>query len=279
MRHPADVIVKLLLIALAGYAALVAYVFLTQHRMIYLPGAAGGFGPLTPADLGLDYEDVSIPAPDGLRLHGWLVHAAGPLTVLFFHGNAGNISHRLETIRFLNGLGASVLIVDYRGYGNSEGRPSEQGTYEDAQAAWDYLTGERGVAPERIVVFGRSLGAPIAAWLASRQRPGGLVVESAFTSVPELGQQLYPFLPVRWLSRFEYATRELVSEVHCPVLVVHGRDDEIVPFTHAEAIYAAANAPRTLLELPGGHNDAYLRIEHGAYREGLQAFLGSLDDG
>lgn len=272
-------VAKLLLIVAGGYAVLVGYVFLAQSRMVYLPDAAGGYGPLTPADLGLDYEDVEIPTRDGLRLHGWLVHGGGSRMLLFFHGNAGNISHRLESIRLFHELGLSVLIIDYRGYGRSEGRPSEQGTYADAEAAWTYLTERRGVAPSDIVVFGRSLGGPIAAWLAARHTPAGLVVESAFTSVPDLASELYWFLPVRWLSRFRYPTRDLVAGVDCPVLVVHGRDDEIVPFAHGEAIYAAAREPRTLLELPGGHNDAYLRIEHGAYRDGLEQFLRSLSDG
>ncbi len=129
------------------------------------------------------------------------------------------------------------------------------------------------------MLFGRSLGGPVAAWLAARQRPAGLVIESAFTSVPDLGREIYWFLPVRWMSRFSYPTRELVRDVRCPVLVAHSRDDEIVPFAHGRAIFEAANEPRELLELHGGHNEAYLRIEHGAYRDGLQRFLRSLDDG
>ncbi len=278
-RRPAEVIAKLLLIVLGGYAALVGFVFVSQHRLVYLPDAAGGFGPLTPADLGLEYENVRIPTPDGLSLHGWLVHGAGPRVVLFFHGNAGNVSHRLETIRLFSELGLTVLIIDYRGYGRSEGTPSEAGTYADAEAAWRYLTQERRVAPGEIVVFGRSLGGPIAAQLALRQAPAGLVVESAFTSVTDLASEIYWFLPVRWMSRFRYPTEEFLRDVECPVLIIHGRDDEIVPFAHAKALYAAANEPRTLLELPGGHNDATLRIRHGAYREGLEQFLRSLDNG
>lgn len=271
-------IAKLLGVALVGYAALAGYLWLVQERMIYLPDAVGGSGR-TPADLGLDYSDVTIATADGVRLHGWLVPGDGPITVLFFHGNAGDVSHRLESVRLFHELGLSVLIVDYRGYGRSEGRPSEAGTYADAEAAWSYLTAERGVPAERIVVFGRSLGGPIAAELASRHTPRGLVIESAFTSVPDLAARIYWFLPVRLLSRYEYPTRDLVRDVHCPVLVVHSRNDEIVPFAHAEAIYAAANEPRTLLEVAGGHNDAYLRIEHGAYREGLARFLSGLGDG
>lgn len=269
----------MLLLALGAYAALVGFVFVSQHRLVYLPDAVGSAASVTPADLGLDYEDAAFYAPDGSRLHGWFVPGGGRRTLLFFHGNAGDISHRLESIRFFHELGLSVLIVDYRGYGQSEGRPSEHGTYEDAEAAWRYLTARRGIPAEDIVLFGRSLGGPIAAWLAARHRPAGLVIESAFTSVPDLGREIYWFLPVRWMSRFSYATRELVRDVRCPVLVAHSRDDEIVPFAHGRAIFEAANEPRELLELHGGHNEAYLRIEHGAYRDELQRFLRSLDDG
>lgn len=277
LRQSVTVIVKLLVVLAAGYAVLAGYVYLNQHRMVFLPDAAGAGLEATPATLGLEHESVEFTTADGVRLHGWFVPASGPTTLLFFHGNAGNISHRLTSLQFFHELGLSVFIIDYRGYGESEGRPTEQGTYADAEAAWNYLTGRRGIAPGDIVVFGRSLGGSIAAWLASRHTPRGLIVESAFTSLPALGRQIYWFLPVRWLSRFEYPTREYIADVQCPVLIVHSRDDEVVPFEHGRALYSAANEPRTLLELSGGHNEAYLRIEHGAYREGLERFLGRLD--
>jgi fermentation-respiration switch protein FrsA (DUF1100 family) len=267
---------KLLLLLLAGYAILVIYIYLTQYRMIYFPDVPGRSVDLTPADLGLDYEDVIIRAADGTRLNGWFVPGEGRGSLLFLHGNAGNISHRLDSIGLFHDFGLSVLIIDYRGYGRSEGRPSERGTYEDAEAAWRYMTEQRGLRADDIVIFGRSLGGPIAAWLASHHRPRGLIVESAFTSVPELGGELYWWFPaVRWASRFRYPTREFVRQVRCPVLVVHSRNDELIPFRHGESIFAAANEPRTLLELHGSHNDAHVRSE-GVYREGLNAFFVSL---
>jgi uncharacterized protein len=263
---------KLLLAVAAGYALIVAFVYFSQHGMLYLPNLPDRSLRATPRDIGLAYQDVTLQTDDGVDLHGWFVPGSGERVLLFFHGNAGNISHRLGSIAVFNDLGLSVLIIDYRGYGDSAGRPSEAGTYRDAEAAWRYVTQTRGIAPERIVVFGRSLGGAVAAWLAARTQPGALIVESAFTSVPDLGQELYPWLPVRWLSRFDYATREHVAAVRCPVLVVHSRDDEIAPFHHAEKIVAAVRGPRRLLELRGTHNDAHVRSEED-YIAGVRAFL------
>jgi fermentation-respiration switch protein FrsA (DUF1100 family) len=195
--------------------------------------------------------------------------------LLFFHGNAGNISHRLDSIRQFQALGLSVLIIDYRGYGQSEGRTTESGIYRDADAAWRYLIENRGMVANDIVIFGRSLGASVASRLAAQTQPLALIVESSFTSVPDIAQDLYPWLPVHWLSRLSHATREYVRDVHCPVLVVHSRDDEIIPFHHGETIFASANEPRTLLAIRGTHNDAFIRDER-AYIEGLWAFLSGL---
>jgi len=243
--------------------------------MLYLPNVPGRALAITPIDVGMDYQDVSIETVDGVTLHGWFIVGQSPRVLLFFHGNAGNISHRLDSIRQFNGLGLSVLIIDYRGFGQSGGRTTERGIYRDAEAAWRYLTEDRGIAASNIVVFGRSLGASAASRLAAQHQPLALIVESSFTSVPDIAQELYPWLPARWLSRFKHATREYVRDVRCPVLVAHSRDDEIIPFRHAEAIFASANEPRTLLTLRGTHNDAFLRDER-SYLEGLQTFLKGL---
>jgi len=201
----------------------------------------------------------------------------GPSTrvLLFFHGNAGNISHRLDSIRQFLSLGLSVFIIDYRGYGQSGGKTTEKGIYRDADAAWRYLTEERGVAAGDIIIFGRSMGASAAAKLATKQQPFALIVESSFTSIPDIAQEIYPWLPARWLSHLRHATRDYVRDVQSPVLVIHGRDDEIIPFHHGEAIFEAANEPRTQLVLRGGHNDAYIRDEVN-YIKGLRAFLSDL---
>ena len=263
---------KLLLFLAACYALFVVIVFLTQARMIFLPNLPGRALTNTPKDLDLAYEDVQIETTDRVALHGWFVPGAGERVLLFFHGNAGNISHRLASIQQFHELGLSVFIIDYRGYGQSEGRITERGTYRDADAAWHYLTDSRGLNPRQIVVFGRSLGGPIAAWLATQQQPGALIVESAFSSVLDIGRELYPFLPIRWLSRFRYPTRDYVGQTSCPVLVVHSREDEIIPFHHGERIFAAAPQTKQLLEIHGPHNGAHLGLA-GPYVEGLRVFL------
>jgi fermentation-respiration switch protein FrsA (DUF1100 family) len=191
--------------------------------------------------------------------------------ILFFHGNAGNISHRLDTLEIFHTLGLSTFIIDYRGYGQSEGRPSEQGTYLDAEAAWRYLVEQRQVPPERMIIFGRSLGGAVAAWLAQAHPPRALILESTFTSLPDMAATYLPFLPVRSLARFDYNTLARLPDIHCPVLVVHSPDDEVVPYSHGRQLFEAASEPKEFLELRGGHNEGFLISDN--YQAGLEAFI------
>ena len=269
-----NTLLYVLLLVAAVYCAMILYLLVMQPRLIYFPDMPERTLQATPLDIGLDYEDLQLETVDGERLHGWFVPAqAAHATLLFFHGNAGNISHRLESLRIFNGLGLNVLIVDYRGYGRSTGKPSEAGTYRDADAAWRYLLEQRRLAPRDIVIAGRSLGAAIAADLASRTAPAAVVLESAFISVPAMAAEIYPWLPPGLPGLYRYDNREKLARITQPLLIVHSRDDEIIPFAHAEALYAAARGPRQLLELRGGHNDAML-VSHADYERGLGAFLG-----
>ncbi|OGQ97864.1 MAG: lysophospholipase [Deltaproteobacteria bacterium RIFOXYD12_FULL_57_12] len=255
------------------YAAIVLVFYWAQPRLLYYPELPGRAIDSRPDSIGLPYEEVAIQTEDGVRLAGWFLPGRqGRGALLFFHGNAGNISHRLDSLRIFHQLGLSVLIVDYRGYGQSTGTISEQGLYRDAEAAWRYLTENRRFASRDIVVFGRSLGAAVAAGLAARQAPGALIVESGFTSVPDLATELYPFLPVRWLCRFRYDTREFLRDARCPVLVVHSRDDEIIPWRHGHRLYEAAAGPKQFLEIRGGHNEGFL-VSGTHYTTGLEGFL------
>ena len=246
---------KFIFVVVGSYGLLIAVVYFMQGRMLYLSGVPGRTLTMTSIDVGMDYQDVSIKTADGVTLHGWFIVGRSSQVLLFFHGNAGNISHRLDSIRQFQDLGLSVLIIDYRGYGQSGGRTTEKGIYRDADAAWRYLTMDRGVSASKIVIFGRSLGASAASWLATQHQPLALIVESSFTSVPDIARELYPWLPVRWLTRLSHATIDYVRDVRCPVLVAHSRDDEIIPFHHGETIFASANEPRTLLTLRGTHNE------------------------
>ncbi len=265
------------LVSILGlYVVILVLVYLAQSSMLYLPGSAGREPAAEPAALGLVFEDLYFTTADGERLNGWLVQAPDAhATLLFFHGNAGNIGHRLDSIRIFTGLGLNVFIFDYRGYGRSSGRPSEQGTYQDGMAAWRWLTRERGIAPQEIVLFGRSLGGAVAAELAVRVEAAGLIVESSFTSVPDLGAELYPLLPVRLLSRFRYDTLAVIDRVSMPLLVVHSRGDEIIPFRHGRRLFEAAHEPKAFLEIAGGHNEGFW-LSGDAYRRGLAEFLDGL---
>ena len=266
---------KFILVVAASYSLLVVVVYFMQGRMLYLADVPGRTLSMTPTDVGMDFQDVSISTTDGVMLHGWFIAGRSSRVLLFFHGNAGNISHRLDSIAQFQELGLSVLIIDYRGYGQSTGRTTESGIYRDADAAWHYLIDDRGIVANDIVVFGRSLGASVASRLASEYQPLALIVESSFTSVPDIAQDLYPWLPVRWLSRLSHATHDYVRDVRCPILIIHSRDDEIIPFRHGEAIFASANEPRTLLTIRGTHNDAFL-LDERAYVAGLRTFLAGL---
>jgi fermentation-respiration switch protein FrsA (DUF1100 family) len=257
----------------AAYGGLVLLIYIFQSHLVFFPGT-GRELIATPARIGLSYEDLHLETSDGISLHGWYIPAAQPHgTVLFLHGNAGNISHRLDSVLMFHRLGYNMLIFDYRGYGNSRGAPTEQGTYRDAEAAWRFLTEQRQIPPCRIVLYGESLGGAVAAWLAARQKPGALVIASGFTSVPDLAQQLYPFLPVRWLARIRYDTREYLRTGAAPVLIAHSPEDEIIPLEHGRALFAAANPPKHFLELAGGHNDGFIFMRESWVRE-LGDFLG-----
>jgi len=256
----------------AAYGVLLLAVYFFQSHLVFYP-EAGREIVATPDQFGLPYKDVHLKTADGVDLHGWYVPVAQSRgTVLLLHGNAGNISHRIDTLQMFYRLGYSTLIIDYRGYGNSGGTPGEEGSYRDSEAAWRYLTEQHHIPPRRIVVFGESLGGAVAAWLSARYKPGALVIASGFTSVPELGQQLYPYLPMRWLTNIHYDTREYLRAVTAPVLIAHSPDDEIVPFEHGRALFAAAHTPKQFLELAGGHNDGYI-FTRAAWIVALEDFL------
>jgi fermentation-respiration switch protein FrsA (DUF1100 family) len=257
------------------YGTICAYVFFMQAKLIYYPNIPSRELSASPRDIGLDYESITITTSDHVKLHGWFVPAEKERgVVLFFHGNAGNISHRLESLEMFHKLGLSSLIIDYRGYGQSQGKVSEEGTYLDAEGAWQYLVRERNIPNEKIVVLGRSLGGSIAAHLAARQEPGALIIESAFTSVPDMGAHLSHILPVRLLSRFRYNTKEALQSVNCPVMVVHSPDDEIIPFVNGSILFKAAKEPKSFLEIRGGHNEGFL-TSGKLYIQGLDKFINT----
>jgi fermentation-respiration switch protein FrsA (DUF1100 family) len=257
----------------AAYLGSALYLYAFQASYVYFPDLPSRQVEATPNDIGLAFQAVRLGTADGEQLAGWFVPApAARGTLLYLHGNGGNIGHRLDRIEVFHRLGLNTLIIDYRGYGASSGTPSEEGTYQDALAAWNYLTRQRQIAPHDIVVFGESLGGSIAAWLAARHTPAALVVYGSFTSVPDLARELYPMFPAAWLSRYRYDTRTALGQVSCPVLILHSPQDEIIPFSHGQALLGAAREPKRLVELRGGHNDA-ADVSRQIYARELGAFF------
>ena len=268
--------ISLLSIAVSIYVLLALVLYLFQNKMVFLANLPGRALTASPGDIGLEYEEVYLTTSDNERLHGWYVPATNSKGVLlFFHGNAGNISHRLDSIGIFHQLGLDTLIIDYHGYGQSTGKATEQGTYLDAQAAWNYLVDERGIPADQIIIFGRSLGGAVGAWLGAQHTPAAVIIESSFSSGVDMARRLYPFLPVRLITRLRYPVAEYASHLDCPVLVVHSRDDEIIPFEMGQSIYAAVKPRKSFLEIRGDHNNGFF-ISRREYVEGLAGFIDSI---
>jgi fermentation-respiration switch protein FrsA (DUF1100 family) len=230
----------------------------------------------TPKHIDLDYEEVNLSTNDGVVINAWYIPAKNEKgVILFCHGNAGNISDRLDSIKIFHALGQSVLIFDYRGYGKSGGKISEKGTYLDAEAAWDYLVQVKHKQPGQVVIFGRSLGAAVAAETALRKKPSGLILESTFMSIPAIARKYYPWLPVKFLAKYRYATLDKIGLIRCPKLIIHSRTDEIIPFEHGVNLFNKAASPKEFLEITGGHNEGFM-LSGEAYIEGLKRFLDAV---
>lgn len=273
MRRYKMINIGYFLALLAGaYLVVVALAWGFQDRLVFYPSSEI---TTTPADMGLDFEEVSLETEDGVNLRGWFI--PGPdgsrePAALFFHGNAGNISFRPELLRIIHELGLACLVVDYRGYGKSGGSPSEKGLYRDGRAAWNWLLEEKGLKQEEILVWGHSLGGAVAAGLAAKTSPGALIVESAFTSLPAIGRKVYPFLPVGLISNMRFPTKKYIKRVDCPVLVVHSPGDETVPYEFGHRLYQAAPEPKSFLEISGSHNEGFL-VSREKYVSGIRDFI------
>ena len=250
-----------------SYAWVFAVAGFFQGKAIYRPTRTVR---QTPRYIGLDYEEIELIARDGVRITGWYVPARqGHKTLIFCHGNAGNVGHRLYKIAIFHGLGQNCLIFDYRGYGKSQGKPSEKGTYLDAKAAYDWLRNIKGAEVQDIVAYGESLGGSIAANLAATSECGGLILDSAFTSFLALAKRLVPYMPGVLMSEYKYDTDRAVERVSCPVLVIHSRDDEIVPLDFGKELFMRAGEPRRYVEIRGSHNDGFI-VSEATYKRELR---------
>lgn len=269
------------------------FAMLFEGRFIYFPekypggiwevqGARAGEGHIVPA-----IEDSSFVSQDGVNLHGWYCtpgrvrddsfssHQA-EMVLLFFHGNAGNITHRYDMIQRLMALPVNVFIIDYRGYGKSQGSPSEKGLYLDAQAAWHYLVFQRRIPTGRIILFGESLGGAVAIDLATCVRPRGLIVQSSFTSIPDMAKTIFLFFP-RFLVRTKMDSVRKIPNVSCPKLFIHSQQDDVVPYRFGRRLFEAASEPKQFYEVPGAsHNETFL-VGGEAYLEVLRRFVRSCE--
>jgi pimeloyl-ACP methyl ester carboxylesterase len=249
---------------------------LFEHSQVYHPDRV-----LDPVEIQRagTFEDVCFKTEDGCLINGWFLAAPAAsarkhLCVLMCHGNAGNISHRVDLHNALLRTGVSVFAFDYRGFGRSEGRPSEQGTYLDGIAALKWLETKRFPA-RNVIAFGESLGGGIGSELAVRSPLGGLVLQSTFTSIPDIGAELFPWLPVRWLATINYDTLSKLPRITCPVMVIHSRDDGLAGFHHSQRNFAQANEPKLFWETKGGHSDMLLDQPH--FLAGMEKFIGMVE--
>jgi len=254
--------------------ALVLLLFCAYHLQEYVifPATRNIYRTPSSAPFNWRFEEIFLDV-NGERTHAWFIPLEGAATtVLFSHGNAGNMADRLESIQLLRTLGFSVLAYDYGGYGRSTGRPSEKRIYADAKASWEYLTKVRGVAPETILLFGRSLGGAATAYLAARVKPAAVVLESTFCSLPAVVRDM-PFgnFMAKGI-RHSFPTLERVPYFQAPLLVIHSPEDTLIPYKHGKAIYEAAKAPKMFLGIRGNHNDGFVR-SMDAYLAGWKRFL------
>jgi len=225
-----------------------------ERKSIYYPTKEIEF---TPTNVGLKYEDIFFNTDDGLVLNGWFIPVKNPRgTLLFCHGNAGNISHRIEIIKIFNRLNLNVFIFDYRGYGRSQGRPTEVGLYRDAQGAYNHLLSRKNINKDTIVIYGKSIGANVAIDLASKVKAAVLISESGFSSAYDMGKKLFPYLPVKWIITIKYDALAKIKNITIPKLIIHSQDDEIVPFELGQKLFEAAPEPKEFYQMQGGHNEA-----------------------
>lgn len=272
-RWQRRVLVRLVLYPLLFLIAVIGSLMWLEESLIFFPAKypEGNWEPL-----GLSFEDAHFSTEDGVKLHGWYVPHKNPRAVILYcHGNAGNLTHRASMLEMLHDdVGASVLILDYRGYGRSEGSPNEKGVLADARAARAWLADREGIAEHEVVLMGRSLGGAVAVDLAAKDGAKGLILESTFTSIPDMATHIYPWLPIRALIRNRLDSLSKIVEYDGPLLQSHGDADSIVPYDSGQQLFEAANEPKQFVSLSGaGHNEPLPR----SYYSRLGQFLDSLN--
>ncbi len=266
---------RLLFITITSLFVVTGWMLFFEDQYIYYPDKEIYH---TPKTVGLEFQDIHLISEDGILLHAWMIpHPKPRFTLLHFHGNAGNISHRLHLYEKWHQMGFSVFAVEYRGYGNSQGSPSEEGFYRDANAAWNELVKKQHIPASKIIIAGRSLGCAVATKLATETQPASLILETPFTNISDMATEHYPWVfPVRYLARTKFDTLALIKRVQVPVMVISAENDQIVPAFMAQEIYSAANKPKHAITLSGDHNDFDLSSS-SQYNSVWHAWLNRLE--
>lgn len=243
-----------IIISLSLYLIVLTYIYFSQDQLFFHPSTEI---QITPSDVNLAYEDIYITHPDGEKINLWYIPAESDSanTIIFCHGNAGNISNRMETVMYLNTYNVNIVIFDYRGYGKSGGTPSEENCYQDAIATYDWLSNERKVSSDKIIIFGRSLGGAVAIDLASKRKCKALIVESSFSSSLDIGKLMFPYLPTKYLLKYHFDSMEKIKNINVPLLIAHSQDDDIIPYKLGKRLFEAAKEPKIFLDINGTHND------------------------
>ena len=228
-----------------------------------------------PSNIGLEFENIYLITKDNIKIHGWFIpNNLTSKTILFFHGNAGNISYRIDIIEILSTLNVNIFIIDYRGYGNSNGKPSEKGMYIDAITAYEYLINQKKIKPENIIIYGKSIGTTAAIDLASKVKIGKLIVDSGLTSAKDMSKIIIPFIPVYLFLNVKFNSIKKIANVNCPKLFIHSIDDKIIPFSMGQKLYEKANYPKKFYESTGSHND-FLYINKNKINKILDKFINN----
>jgi len=263
------------IVVVSLYAVILAGAYFFQGNLLFIPGREM---IATPESVGLSYKDHYFETEDGVKIHGWFIpNVESDKIVQLSHGNAGNISGRVGLASVLHEAGFNVFMYDYRGYGKSEGKPSEEGLYKDAEAALNFLKANYDAKDENIVQFGRSLGGAVASYIAANHKIGGLALDSSFTNMRKIIEEVYPVIP-SFLSNYKFPTTDYLSDIKdVPVLILHSRDDDLIAFHHGEELYATASEPKEFVTLNGGHNDSFL-VSKEKYLKAWKSFRKTVEN-
>ena len=259
-----------LIFLLFTYSGVLASLYIWQDKLIFFPSKEI---IETPKDYNLPYKDLYFSLDSQTKIHAWLIENPKAKSVIILcHGNAGNIANRLHLIYHIYQMNFSILIFDYPGFGKSTGKVNEESSYQAAQKSWDYLVEEKKVKSNHIIIWGRSIGGAIAAHLAKNKQAEALILESSFTSLLSIAKKQFPVFPIKQIARYSYDTSKIIAEIKIPTLIIHSKEDEIIPFTHGEELYKKANEPKQFLEIKGSHNEGWF-ISRKKYFKEIKEFI------